>query len=152
MTSGSIGLKPAVYDYLCDVSLREHPLLKELRNETAQLERGVMQISPEQGQFMGLMARLIGVRRHLEIGTFTGYSALAVALALPDDGEVVCCDVNDEWTAIGQRYWQRAGLGDRIHLHIRPALETLAELIETDGPGSFDMAFIDADKQPYIDY
>lgn len=152
MTTGSIGLNPAVYDYLCDVSLREADILKELRDETAQLDKGVMQISPEQGQFMALMARLIGARRHLEIGTFTGYSALAVALALPDDGEVICCDVNDEWTSIGRRYWDRAGVGDRVRLHIRPALETLAELIETDGPDSFDMAFIDADKQPYIDY
>lgn len=152
MSRRSIGLSQPVYDYLCQVSLREPDLLEELRAETTKLEHGGMQISPEQGQFMALMARLIGARRYLEIGTFTGYSALAVALALPEDGEIVCCDVSEEWTAIGRRYWRKAGVEGRIRLHLRPATETLAELIEDGGAGSFDMAFIDADKEPYPDY
>ena len=146
MSSRSIGLSTALQDYLLDVSLRELPLLARLRGETAPMELANMQISPEQGQFMALMARLVGARQALEIGVFTGYSALIMALALPEDGRVVACDVNPEWTAIAKRYWAEAGVDHKIDLHLRPALETLAELRSEGRDGSFDIAFIDADK------
>jgi len=111
-----------------------------------------MQIAPEQGQFMALLARIIGARRYLEVGTFTGYSALAVMQAMPVQGEATCLDISEQWTTIAQRYWIRAGLADRIHLHLRPAAETLALLIRDGWSGDYDMAFIDADKTSYADY
>ena len=119
-----------------------------LRAETSRLPRGTMQISPEQGQLMGLLVRLMGARRALEIGTFTGYSALAVALALPADGKLICCDVSEEWTQMAQRYWRAAGVAERIELRIGPA-ETLAGLRAAGEDGRFDFAFIDADKKSY---
>lgn len=152
MSNRSIGLDGPLYDYLLEVSLRENPLLAELRAETASLAQAHMQIAPEQGQFMALLARLIGARRYLEIGTFTGYSALAVALALPDDGQVIACDISREWTAIAQRYWSRAGVAHRIQLELRPALETLEHLRTAGQAGTFDLAFIDADKTEYLAY
>ena len=136
----------ALYDYLVDVSVREPAVLKELREETVALPDGRMQISPEQGQLMGLLVELVGARRAIEIGTFTGYSSLCVALALPSDGKLVACDRSEEWTSIAKRYWQRAGVDDKIELRLGPALETLDSLVAGGQAGTFDFAFIDADK------
>ena len=152
MTTRSMGLDESLYDYLLKHSLREPELLAELRAETAQLPQANMQIAPEQGQFMAMLARIIGARRYLEVGTFTGYSALAVTLAMSQQGETTCLDISEEWTTIAQRYWIRAGLADRIHLHLRPANETLNSLIRDGWSGDYDMAFIDADKIGYADY
>jgi len=145
-------LPQAVDDYLRTVVARESPLLQRLRAETAKLPLGGMQIGADQGVFLAFLARLIGARNAIEIGTFTGYSAIAVAGALAPGGRLVCCDVNEEWTAIARRYWAEAGLSDRIELHLRPAKETLAELQRKHGAGSFDFAFIDADKTGYDAY
>ncbi len=152
MSTRSIGLEEKLYSYLKDHSLREDPLLEELRAETAKMPQANMQIAPEQGQFMALLARMIGARRYLEVGTFTGYSALAVTQAMPAQGETTCLDISEEWTTIARRYWIRAGLADRIHLHLRPAAETLESLIRDGWSGDYDMAFIDADKTGYADY
>jgi predicted O-methyltransferase YrrM len=152
LSTRSIGLEEKLYGYLKDHSLREDPLLAELREETAKMPQANMQIAPEQGQFMALLARIIGARRYLEVGTFTGYSALAVTRAMPAQGQSTCLDISEEWTTIAQRYWIRAGLADRIHLHLRPASETLESLIRDGWSGDYDMAFIDADKTGYIDY
>ena len=148
-TNRTIGLDDRLYAYLCRKTLREPELMARLRAETSRLPRGSMQISPEQGQLMGLLVRLIGARRALEIGTFTGYSALAVAQALPADGKLVCCDVNEEWTRIARRYWGEAGVADRIELRLGPAAATLAALRAAGEDASFDFAFIDADKESY---
>jgi len=152
MSNSSIGLSESIQRYLMDHSLREPALLTELREETARLPDANMQIAPEQGQFMALLARMIGVRRYLEVGTFTGYSALAVMLAVPAAGEATCLDISDEWTAVAQKYWIRAGLADRIHLHLAPAADTLSSLIRDGWSGDYDMAFIDADKTGYSGY
>ena len=138
--------------YLCQVGVREPDIARALREETASLPEANMQIAPEQGQFLDFLIRAIGARRTLEIGVYTGYSALITALALPEDGEVVACDISPEWTAIAQRYWQQAQVAGRIRLHLRPALETLHELIDTGQSGQFDFAFIDADKTGYAAY
>lgn len=151
MSSRTIQVTPAIDDYIHAVSLREPDVLRRLREETAKIKFAGMQISPEQGQFMALLVRLIGARRALEVGTFTGYSALAVALALPADGHVVACDISKEWTSIGQRYWQEAGVAGKIDLRLAPALETLDRLIR-DRAAPFDFAFIDADKENYDAY
>ncbi len=145
-----------LYDYILANSLREPEVLRRLREETAGLPYADMQIGPEQGQFMALLVELIGARRTLEIGTFTGYSALAVALALPADGRVVACDVSEDYTAVARRYWAEAGVAEKIDLHLAPALETLDRLL-APGPGGgqagrFDFAFIDADKVNYDGY
>ena len=152
MANRSITLTDNLYDYLLSVSLREPPLLARLREETAALPMAAMQIAPEQGQFMALLAELTGTKRYLEVGTFTGYSTLAVALALPDDGQVVACDISEAFTTIARRYWAEAGLGERIDLRLAPALETLDGLIADGQAGSFDLAFIDADKENYGEY
>lgn len=152
MSNQSIGLNDELQRYILEYSVHEHPLLAELREETARLEQSNMQIAPEQGQFMALMARLIGAKRYIEVGTFTGYSALAVTLAMPDDGRTIACDVNKEWTDIARKYWQKAGLEERILLELRPALKTLEELLVSGCEDTFDLAFIDADKTGYIDY
>lgn len=152
MSNRSIGLNETLYRYLLKVSLREGELLRRLRAETAELPERNMQIAPEQGQFMALLARLIEARRYVEIGTFTGYSTLVVALAMPDDAEIVACDVSREWTDIARRYWREAGVDERIRLALVPALETLDELLADGREGAFDLAFIDADKTGYIDY
>jgi predicted O-methyltransferase YrrM len=151
MSSRTIQVTPAIDSYIHTVSLREPDVLRRLREETAKIKGAGMQISPEQGQFMALLVRLIGARRTLEVGTFTGYSALAVALALPADGRVFACDVSAEWTAIGKRYWQEAGVAERIDLRLAPALETLDRLVR-ERTAPFDFAFIDADKENYDGY
>ncbi len=152
MSNRTIGLSDRLYDYLIGVSLRESPLLRRLREETARMPMAVMQIAPEQGQFMALLVELLGARRALEIGTFTGYSALAVASALSPGGRLVACDVSEEYTAVARRYWVEAGVADRIDLRLAPALDTLDALIAAGAAGSIDFAFIDADKQNYDAY
>ena len=145
-------LPEAVDRYLGTVVARETPVQQRLRAETLALPQAGMQIGADQGMLLAFLVRLTGARRAIEIGTFTGYSALAIAGALPPDGRLVCCDVSDEWTSIARRYWAEAGVADRIELHLRPAQETLAELLRGDGAGAFDFAFIDADKTGYDAY
>lgn len=152
MTRRTEPLTDALYDYLLGVSLREPDVLSRLREETAALEEATMQIGPEQGQLMALLVQMLGARRTLEVGTFTGYSALVVALALPADGRVVACDVSEEWTRIARRYWAEAGVSDKIDLRLGPALETLDALLATRAVGTFDFAFIDADKANVREY
>jgi predicted O-methyltransferase YrrM len=146
-------LLPAdVYEYVQSCSLREHEALVQLREATVSLPRSVMQIGPDQGQLMALLVRLIGAHRCIEIGTYTGYSALAVALALPEDGELITCDVNAEWANVGRPFWRAAGVESRIDLRIKPAVQTLDELLAEGQTGRFDFAFIDADKPSYPAY
>ncbi|HZB94187.1 MAG TPA: class I SAM-dependent methyltransferase [Stellaceae bacterium] len=152
MPKRHIELTDTLQDYILEHSLREPPLLRRLREETARLPMAGMQIAPDQGQFMALLARLTGARRCLEIGTFTGYSALAVALALPEDGRILACDVNPDTTAIARRYWAEAGVAGKIELRLAPALETLDALLTERQEGRFDFAFIDADKENYDGY
>ncbi|AUH52950.1 methyltransferase [Chromobacterium sp. ATCC 53434] len=152
MTRHTVALSSALSDYLFDIAVTEHPAQRELREFTAGHRLAKMQISPDQGQFMGWLAKLIGARRYLEIGVFTGYSALTVALAMPDDGQVVACDVSEAFTAIAREYWAKAGVADRIDLRLQPALNTLRELLADGRAGGFDLAFIDADKPGYRDY
>ena len=152
MSSRTIRMTDAVDAYLRRVSVRETAVQRRLREETAALDAAGMQISPEQGQLMRMLAGLVGARRAIEVGVFTGYSALSVALALPDDGELVACDVNEEWTAIARRYWSEAGVASKIRLRLAPALETLDALVREGRAGEFDMAFIDADKTSYALY
>jgi predicted O-methyltransferase YrrM len=141
-----------IHKYVLDHSLREPEILARLRAETAKLPYASMQIGPEQGQFMALLARLINAKRCIEIGVFTGYSALVVALALPSDGKIIACDVNQEWTSIGRRYWREAGVEHKIDLRLQPALRTLDELLAAGQSGTYDYAFIDADKPNYDAY
>lgn len=152
MTKKTLGLDNQLYDYLLSVSLRESPILRQLREETAQLPNAMMQISPEQGQFMALLVQLLGARRTLEVGVFTGYSSLCVALALPPEGQMIACDVSEEYTAVARRYWEAAGVADKIDLRLAPALETLDGLLAQGQAGTFDFAFIDADKGNYDGY
>ncbi len=147
-----LGLSPELYDYLLQNSLREADLLRQLREETAQHRAAVMQIAPEQGQFMALLVQLLGAKRTLEIGVFTGYSSLVVAMALPEDGQVIACDVDKASTAIAQQYWEAAGVTDKIDLRLAPAIDILDQLIADGQSGSFDFAFIDADKRNYPRY
>ena len=130
----------------------ESEVARRLRVETATLPQAGMQIGPDQAAFLALLVRSIGAQRCLEIGTFTGYSALAIAAALPDTGKLVCCDISEEWTAIARRYWQDAGVAARIEMRLAPALVTLRDLLAHDGEGSYDFAFIDADKSGYDSY
>ena len=152
MTRRTSHLPDALYDYLLDVSLREPPVMARLREETAPLEKSNMQIGPEQGQLMALLVELMGARSALEVGTFTGYSALAVALALPEDGRLVACDLSEEWTAVARRYWEEAGVAHKIDLRLAPGVQTLDALLSEGRAGTFDFAFIDADKQGYQAY
>ena len=152
MTRRTSHLSEELYAYLLDISLRELPVMRRLREETASMEQANMQIGPEQGQFMALLVELIGARSVLEIGTFTGYSALAMAVALPENGVLVACDVSEEWTAIGRRYWEEAGVAHKIELRLAPALETLDALLAEGNAETFDFAFIDADKEGYDAY
>ena len=146
MSNKTIYLNDALYDYLLKASLREPDVLRELREETRPMPEADCQISPEQGQFMGLLLRVMGAKRVLEVGTFTGYSSTAMALALPADGKVITCDRSKEWTDIARRYWKKAGVERRIELRLGEAEETLKQLAREGGCGSFDFAFIDADK------
>jgi caffeoyl-CoA O-methyltransferase len=152
MSSRTLSLDDRLYDYLLAVSVREPRVLQELREETAQLPGAGMQISPEQGQLMRLLVELIGARRTIEVGVYTGYSSISVALGLPEDGLLLACDINAEYTQIAQRYWQRAGVEQRIQLQLGPALSTLDGRIAAGESGSFDFAFIDADKDNYQAY
>ena len=152
MSNRSLNLDNRLYQYLLDHSVRETDLMRELRAVTAQQEMSRMQIAPEQGQFMALLVELTAAERIIEIGTFTGYSALCMAQAMPGHGELLCCDVSSEWTDIGRQFWERAGVADRIKPAIAPALETLDKLIKDGNTGQFDMAFIDADKTNYLEY
>ena len=152
MTNKTINLTDELYDYLLSVSLREPDILARLREETLSHAMARMQIAPEQGQFMALLVELSGATKALEIGVFTGYSSLCVAKALPDKGKLIACDINVEWTAVAQRYWQEAGVSDKIDLRLAPALETLETLIAEGEAGSFDFVFIDADKENYLPY
>jgi predicted O-methyltransferase YrrM len=152
MSTETLNLEPQLYDYLLRVSLREPEILRALRQETKNLAEKGMQICPEQGQFMRLLIELIGAKKTLEIGTFTGYSALAVALALPANGKVIACDINAEWTDIAKRYWHKAGVENKINLHLAPALETLQSFIQQGEANTFDFIFIDADKSNYAAY
>jgi predicted O-methyltransferase YrrM len=151
MARRSLELDDRLYDYLVQFGTRETDLLKDLRSETAKLPAAGMQIGPEQGAFMALLVELIGAKRALEIGTFTGYSSLCIAGALPADGKLICCDVSEEYTSIARDYWRRAGLESKIELRLGPALATLDALIETGAP-EFDFVFIDADKTNYSNY
>jgi len=152
MADLTIDLTPAVHEYLLRHGVREPDVLRRLRERTASLPQHRMQIAPEQGAFMALLARLIGARRALEIGIFTGYSSTVVALALPADGRMVCCDVSREWTDIAREAWAEAGVADRVELRLGPAIETLDALLGEGGEGTFDFAFIDADKPSYDAY
>lgn len=141
-----------LYDYLLNVSLRETDVQRALREETAQLPLAIMQVSPEQGQFMQWLIRLTQAKNVLEIGTFTGYSALAMAMALPDDGQLITCDINPTWSEMAQRYWQQAQQAHKIQPRIGPALETLYTLLNDGCQQQFDFIFIDADKTSYVEY
>jgi caffeoyl-CoA O-methyltransferase len=152
VSNRTISLDDRLYQYLLSVSLREPPVLRRLRQETSRLPNASMQIAPEQGQFMALLIRLTGARKVLEIGTFTGYSALTMALALPPNGRIVACDISREWTTIASRYWAEAGVAARIDLRLAPALETTTALLDAGEALTFDFAFIDADKERYADY
>jgi predicted O-methyltransferase YrrM len=152
MSNRTLTLDDTLYRYILANSVKEPPVLEALRQETAQHPMGQMQIAPEQGQFMALLVQLLGVKKALEVGVFTGYSALAVALALPADGTLVACDVSEEYTTIAQRYWQQAGVANKIDLRIAPAIDTLNHLIQAGETNSFDFAFIDADKSNYPTY
>jgi predicted O-methyltransferase YrrM len=152
MGKQTLDLNDNLYDYLLSVSLRDNPVQQKLREETDKLEWGMMQISADQAQFMFLLMKLINAKRIIEIGTFTGYSALVMADALPDDGEIIACDTSEEWTAIARDYWQQGGTASKIDLRLAPALDTLKTLITAGQTESFDAAFIDADKQNMLNY
>lgn len=152
MSSAHIGLSEDLADYVLKLGHRESGAQRRLREETAGIPGAGMQITPGQGAFMAILVKLMGAKLCLEIGTFTGYSALSVAAALPAGGKLVCCDVSREWTDMGRRYWQEAGVIDRIDLRIAPALDTLNALLEEGMAGRFDFSFIDADKENYGGY
>lgn len=152
MSDSTINLTPMLYAYLQKNSLRESEVLKSLREQTHKMSMGHMQISPEQGQFMSLLMELLGARKTLDIGVFTGYSALSVALALPVGGKVTACDTNVEWTKIARRFWEKAGVADKIDLRLAPAVETLQLLLEQGDRETYDFVFIDADKVNYPVY
>ena len=152
MSNRTLSIDDRTYDYLCNVAVNEPELLTRLRDETAQLDYSVMQISPEQGQFMSLLIRLMGAKRAIEIGTFTGYSSICIASAMPQDGQLICCDTSPQWTAMAEKYWALAGLEDKITLYTQPAEKTLEMLLDEGAEKSFDFIFVDADKQNYIKY
>ncbi len=152
MSTGILNYTNELREYLWSKGMEEHPALHELRMETVELPESMMQICPEQGALMGNLIRMISAKRTLEIGTFTGYSALVVALALPEDGEVIACDISEEWTSIGKKKWEQAGVSHKINLKLGPAVNTLDELIQQGQQDSFDFAFIDADKANYSAY
>jgi predicted O-methyltransferase YrrM len=149
MSSKNDYIPENVYDYILSNTLRDRPEFKALRDETVDLPGAIMQISPDQGQFMALLVKLIGAKRAIEVGTFTGYSALVVAEALPDDGKLVACDIEDEMPSIGRKHWEACGLAHKIDLRIGPAVETLDKMIADGESETYDIAFIDADKENY---
>jgi caffeoyl-CoA O-methyltransferase len=152
MSTHTIPLDDRLYDYMLRVSLRETDVLRKLREETAQMPTGGMQVSPEQAQFMAFLVETIGARKALELGVFTGYSSLAVASALPDDGRLIACDVNDEWTRIAREYWRKAKVDQRIELRLGNGIDTLDALSREGHGETFDFVFIDADKENYVAY
>jgi predicted O-methyltransferase YrrM len=152
VSNTTLGLPDDLHAYLLDVGVREPELLRRLREETAALPMHDMQIAPEQGALMALLVELTGARRCLEVGTFTGYSSLRVALALPPDGSLVCCDISREWTDVARRYWSQAGVAEKVDLRLGDALETLDGMLAEGMAGTFDFAFLDADKDNYPAY
>ena len=152
MSRDNAFIDPDLYAYVLATTFRDDPLLSDLRAETARMSEGRMQISPDQGQFMAMLVKLIGAKRAIEVGVFTGYSSLCVARSLPVNGLLVACDTSVDYTDVARRYWQRAGVADRIDLRIGPAVETLDRIIREGGSGTFDFAFIDADKANYPRY
>jgi predicted O-methyltransferase YrrM len=152
MARQTLGVPDELYEFVLASSLREPEVLERLRLETAALEQSSKQVSPDEGQFLALLTKLIGARRTIEVGVFTGYSALWVALALPEDGLIIGCDVDKDWTDVARRYWQEAGVTHKIDLRLAPAVETLAQLLEAGETEQFDLAFIDADKSNYETY
>jgi predicted O-methyltransferase YrrM len=152
MSTVQTGVAEDLAQYIRSVTLREPEILKKLREETAKLPNAMMQIGPEQGQFMGMLIHLLGAKLTLEVGVFTGYSSTVVALALPDDGRVVACDVSEEYTSVARRYWREAGVEHKIGLRLAPAVESLDALLAEGKSGAFDFAFIDADKENYWNY
>ena len=152
MSTTTLTITDAVREYLLAVTVREPPLLARLREETQRLPSGGMQISPEQGRFMAFLVELLGVRRYLEVGVFTGYSSLSVALAMPPDGRIVACDRSEEWTSVARRYWKEAGVEDKVELRLGFALDTLDGLLAGGASGSFDFVFVDADKESALEY
>lgn len=152
MSSKTFTLDERLYAYLLSVTRTEPSILAQLRKETQRVELAVMQIAPEQGHLMALLVKLMGAKRCLEVGVYTGYSSLAVALALPADGKIIACDISEEWTDIAVRYWRLAGVANKIELKLQPASQTLDELIARGESGRFDFCFIDADKTSYETY
>ncbi len=152
MKKSDIQISKGLYEYMLSVSLREHDALRELREVTAKDSSAIMQIPPEQGQFMALLVKILGAKKTLEIGTYTGYSALSVALAMPDNSITITCDINPEWANIGKKYWKQAGVENKIDLRIGSALDTLDGLINDGQENTFDFSFIDADKINYDGY
>ncbi|MFA6303360.1 MAG: class I SAM-dependent methyltransferase [Legionella sp.] len=147
-----LNLTPNLYDYLLDISLREHPVLEALRKDTSTMELAMMQVAPEQAQFMQFLLRMIKAKKVLEVGTFTGYSSLAMSLALPEDGQVITCDINTNWTNRAHPFWEQAQQDKKIQLKIGPAVATLKTLLAEGGTQQFDFIFIDADKTNYVNY
>jgi predicted O-methyltransferase YrrM len=152
MSGGSIGLDDALNAYMVESGVREHPVLAALRATTAQMPNANMQIAPEEGALLAMLVQLLPARRILEVGTFTGYSSTAMALAQPPEGQVVCCDVSREWTDVARRAWADAGVADHVTLHLAPAVDTLDGLLSAGEAGTYDLAFIDADKESYDTY
>ena len=149
MANRTINMDEKLYSYLLDMGLREPEVLARLREATEAEELSVMRSAPEQGQFMAMLIRLTGARRVIEVGTYTGYATLWMALALPEDGQIITCDISERWSFVARRFWEQAGVQDKVSLYLRPALQTLDELLEYDEAASFDFAFIDADKENY---
>lgn len=152
MSTHTIDIDDRLYAYMLDISLREPEVLRRLRDETAKHPMAIMQISPEQGQLMQMLVRMLGAKNCIEVGVFTGYSSLAVALALPADGRIVACDISEDYTAVGEPFWKEAGVRDKIDLRIAPATETLDAMVTAGEAGVYDFAFIDADKPGYPEY
>jgi predicted O-methyltransferase YrrM len=152
MSRSNLFMSDQLYSYYLESSLREHPVLAELRAETAKMSNSQMQIGPEEGQFLALLVKLIGAKRTLDIGVFTGYSSLAVALALPENGQVIGCDINEQWTETAKKYWEKAGVAHKIQLKLGQASATLENLLDEGDENSFDFIFIDADKKNYPTY